>query len=295
MAAVSQTPPVLAEETGIAVSGDKTRLFYRAWAPEGASTAAPIALVVHGIGLHSGPYRVVADALVPHGIRVVAMDLRGHGRSGGTRGRAPSPAAVVMDLDAVTAKLRSAYGIDVVHLVGESMGTLVALHYAVARPEVVASLVLVGSAIRIARAQVLQAENLKLLPALLFQRDRPVVNLIGPRLDLASSDEAFKRERRQDPLALHKVSVNYLLALSRLRAGWRKKARAVNTPTLLIHGQRDAVVDWRGADALRRALASDAKQLIYFESARHTLFWDPATPRVFQMIRTWFDARSGHG
>ncbi len=284
--------PVLIEDTGTIVSGDGTKLFYRAWAPDAAAAPATTALVVHGIGLHSGPYRVVADALAPHGMRVVAIDLRGHGRSEGPKGRVPSPPAIVMDLDATIEHVRSTYGIDAVHLVGESMGSLVVLHYGAARSEVVASLTFVCAAIQIAPAQILNAENFRIAAALLFGRDRPVIDLAGPRLDQATVDEAFKRQRRHDPLAINAISVNYLLALARLRAGWEEKARSIHRPALLIHGKRDAVLDWRGSDALHRGLGSATKQLIYFESARHTLFWDPATPRVFDIMRGWLEARS---
>lgn len=59
-------------------------LFRRSWAPE-TEPAAALA-VVHGYGEHGGRYRLLAEALVPHGYAVHVVDLHGHGRSPGARG-----------------------------------------------------------------------------------------------------------------------------------------------------------------------------------------------------------------
>ena len=53
---------------------------------EPAGEVFATALVLHGNGLHSGYYVPFAKLLAAHGVRVVLMDRRGHGMSGGERG-----------------------------------------------------------------------------------------------------------------------------------------------------------------------------------------------------------------
>jgi lysophospholipase len=279
------------ETTGAVAAPDGTQIFYRAWLSTGPD-AADAVIVVPGIGLHSAPYRVVADALVPAGHHVVGIDLRGHGHSGGTRGTVPGPREIAADIDAVTGFLRTTHRVPRVHLLGESMGGLVALNYASARPRQLASLVLVAPAIRVACAQVARASTLALAPALLTPQ-RPVLDLAGARLDEATVDEEFKRTRRADPVAHNVISIRYLLGLARLRARWRDKARRVTVPTLIFHGRRDAILDWRGSRALHAAIGATVRELVLLDGARHTLFWDPAAPAVFARLRDWLTARAG--
>ena len=121
-----------------------------------ACGSGPVLVVAHGLlgsvelaGRFGAPPRAYAD----HGLRVVAYDARGHGRSGFTAREADyrwtSHAA---DL----AELLRALGLRRVSLLGGSMGAGSALLVALAHPELVERLVLVapppfGAALGVAR------------------------------------------------------------------------------------------------------------------------------------------------
>src|ERR1700738_1518321 len=66
-------------ETVTAVDG--LPLFCRRWDP--ASSAVASVVVVHGLGEHSGRYVQVGRFFAEAGLRTIAFDLRGHGRSPG--------------------------------------------------------------------------------------------------------------------------------------------------------------------------------------------------------------------
>jgi pimeloyl-ACP methyl ester carboxylesterase len=106
-----------------------------AWGP----CDAPIVLVVHGILDHGAAWGVVAQQLAARGYRVMAPDLRGHGRSAHA-----SPAAsynfldLLADLDAIGSKLAAPFT-----LVGHSLGAAIAAAYTAVRPDRVRSLILV--------------------------------------------------------------------------------------------------------------------------------------------------------
>ena len=98
----------------------------------------PPMVLIHGLGgdLHAW-YAVAQTLAVNH--HVVAMDLRGHGRTGGGRANLTLK-SWAQDVEA----LIDALELPAVTLVGHSMGTLVAQYVAINRPEIVDQLVLVG-------------------------------------------------------------------------------------------------------------------------------------------------------
>src|ERR1019366_7166036 len=90
-------------------------------------------VVVHGLGEHIGRYAHVADFIVARGWRVVGYDQRGHGRSGGERGRLRSADDLLVDLARVIDAVRVEHPGPLV-LLGHSMGGLVAARFVAGAP-----------------------------------------------------------------------------------------------------------------------------------------------------------------
>src|SRR3984957_21083246 len=90
----------IADLHGFVTSVDQTRLFYRHW-PATTAWNGRVVLVLHGIGYHSAPYKVIADALNPHGTEVYGLDARGHGLSQGRRGFVGTQAQVGADVESM--------------------------------------------------------------------------------------------------------------------------------------------------------------------------------------------------
>jgi len=75
------------------------RLFARCWQRSaGVPRSAPV-VVLHGYGEHSGRYDEVAGALAAQGHDVWALDMWGHGRSGGRRADVGDLAQVLGDIE----------------------------------------------------------------------------------------------------------------------------------------------------------------------------------------------------
>ncbi len=66
---------------------------------------APLALVLHGAGMHSGYYQPLARMLAGKGLIAALLDQRGHGDSEGRRGDVAHPEDYVRDLGEVLARL----------------------------------------------------------------------------------------------------------------------------------------------------------------------------------------------
>ena len=73
------------------ISKDGTKLHVRTWLPVGAPSA--VIVLLHGLKAHSGLYEWPASEMAKAGLAVYALDLRGHGKSGG----APLYAATMGD------------------------------------------------------------------------------------------------------------------------------------------------------------------------------------------------------
>ena len=120
--------------TGEVLVPDGTSLLVRTWAAADPAWAA--ALLVHGLGEHSGRYERTAGILAGAGIAVTAVDLRGHGGSGGRRGDVERWSDYLDDIAFMLGRVRSTAGGRPVVLIGHSLGGLLCTDYVLSgRPQ----------------------------------------------------------------------------------------------------------------------------------------------------------------
>lgn len=300
----AQTPPPVVSVTqaynlarptsdqhGVITASDGTCLFYRYW-PATQAWNGHVVLVLHGIGYHSGPYKVVADALNPRGIDVFALDARGHGLSCGRRGYLGNPSQVAGDVASMIQFVKQQRKGAKVFLVNDSMGCNYALDYAKDNGDALAGLVLLAPAFDVDKRQLFQLNSLLLLPYFAFAHRKSVINLTGHRLEESSRDPQFIASRRDDPLAYKKVSFGYLLDVKRLVAGWKRQiATKIRMPLLVIQGKKDNVVSHKDCATFERLAGSTDKQLKIFPQVYHTTLWDPETPAILKQVGDWILAR----
>src|SRR5215218_7951709 len=96
-------------------------------------------LLVHGLGSSTEDWEPQVDALARE-FTVVAYDVRGHGRTGKPGGR-----YTVSQFADDAAALIAALGLGPVHVIGLSMGGMIAFQLAADHPALVRSLVIVNS------------------------------------------------------------------------------------------------------------------------------------------------------
>ena len=122
------------EETLLIVRG--LRLYLCAWGPK----EGPLVLCLHGILEQGAAWSEVAIRLAQKGYRVIAPDLRGHGRSDHVgKGGSYNLMDFLADIDAIVDFLADR----AFTLVGHSLGSVVAAIFASIRPQKVKNLVLV--------------------------------------------------------------------------------------------------------------------------------------------------------
>jgi alpha-beta hydrolase superfamily lysophospholipase len=284
---VSHLSGDIADRHGFVSSVDQTRLFYRHW-PASGGWNGRVVVVLHGIGYHSAPYKVIADSLNPQGTEVYGLDARGHGLSQGRRGFVGTSAEVGADVECMIRFVQEQRPAAKIFLLGDSMGADLALNYAKRNSRELSGLILLALALNLDLRQFLSLESLSLMPYFALAHREPVISLVGKRLEESSRDPEFIAGRRVDPLAYKNVSFGYLLDIHRLVFGWRWKiAPRVHAPTLLIKGGKDQVVSHRECVAFDRLSASADKCFKIYPDVPHTTLWDPETPDILEQVGSW--------
>lgn len=218
---------------------------------------------LHGFSGSSSAAGHFAARVSDAGLRFIAPDLRGHGLSakpGGEGGYGFD--RFVGDL----AGLLDEVAVKRAHLVGHCLGGMVATACAVALPDRVATLALVGTSLQPATDQRLAslAEHAPVTWARsLARRVFPAETDSPAHVDYSrftDTGDWYWRRMVADYRALSAEAAFAILAqLEDLDL--RDTARAIDTPTLVVHGERDSVFPRACAERTAAALR-DARLLI---------------------------------
>jgi pimeloyl-ACP methyl ester carboxylesterase len=234
-------------------------------------------LLIQGLGYARWSWEPVVPRLA-ESYRVLFFDNRGIGESDKPDG--PYTARIMAD-DAL--QVLDEAGVEHAHVLGASLGGMIAQELAVAAPKRVDKLVLccttAGGAATVPMPQVtvdLFAEAATLAPEVALRRF--VENALAPDAPAELVQEIFER-RAANPLD---------------PAGWQAQAAAglgfagvdgaITAPTLLVTGTEDNVVDPRNSDVLAERIPG--AELERIEGAGHLFFWEQ--PDAFVRILEGF-------
>jgi acylglycerol lipase len=256
------------------------------WLPPSAPKG--VAVLIHGLAEHSGRYTHVGEHLAARGWVVHAFDYRGHGRSPGPRVHVDRFDDFLDDTAAVLEAARRRHPGLTVFLVGHSLGGLIALLYALNRPQG-----LTGVAV--------SSPSLGTHPSLRPSRPKSAIarllSVVAPRtqfrtgLDAGalSHDPEVVRAYAADPLVSHSVSARFYTSVGRAMADAHRKAPRLAVPALVMVSADDAIVD---GDATRRWLASAPPgmvEAVFYDGLAHELFNEPQREDVLARLEQWLE------
>jgi len=277
---------MLAERESWYEGAGGARLFCRHYPTAGPSRAALISL--HGLGDHSGLYPMVGEALAPRGITVSLPDLRGNGRSPGPRGHVDSWDQLQEDLEALVRRTRSELPDVPLFLLGNSLGGLVVLEYAIRRPA--------GLRGVIALAAPLGSLG---VPAPLLALGR-VLSRVWPRFSLEtgmdlsglSRDPASVAHVLADPLFHRRGTARLSTEVTAAIARVQDAAPTFPLPVLLVHGGADRMVSPDGSRRFAARVGHPDATLLEIPGAYHALLADLDQERVLGAIGDWIEERA---
>ena len=263
------------------------RIVYDVWEPDDEDPRGVVVLC-HGYAEHARRYDHVAQRFGESGLAVYALDLRGHGRSGGKR-------VYLRDISEYTEDFHTLVGIAAgeypdlkLVVLGHSMGGGIVFAYGVEHPDDYAAMVLSGPAVDaqdgVSPVMMFVAKALgQLLPGL------PVEQL---PTDAVSRDPEVVAAYNADPMVHHgKLPAGIARALIGVGETMPQRAPALTAPLLIVHGEQDKLIPVQGSRHLMECVGSQDADLKVYPELYHEVFNEPERAMVLDDVASWIEAK----
>lgn len=262
------------------------RIVYDVWTPE--TEPRGVVVLCHGYAEHARRYDHVAERFGAAGLVTYALDLRGHGRSGGKR-------VYLRNIGEYTKDFATLVGIAAADhpglariVVGHSMGGGVVFTYGVEHPGDYTAMVLSGPAVyaqdavspvMIAVAKIVGS----ILPGL------PVEEL---PTEAVSRDPDVVAAYMADPMVHHgKLPAGIAKALIKVGETMPQRAGSLTAPLLVVHGEQDKLIPVEGSRHLLECVASTDAHLKVYPELYHEVFNEPERALVLDDVCSWVEAK----
>jgi lipase len=265
------------------------RLVSREW---GAAGATPV-VCVHGVGQHGGIYADMAERLVERGFRALALDLRGHGRSG----REPP-----WNVDTHVADVRetaAAAGIERAFWIGHSFGGLVLAALAAREPQAVEGLALLDPGLAIDPGYALKSAEVERMDWAFETVDGAVNALLSSDSVVAAPREVVAAYAEQDLERGLDGLLRFRHSPAAAVVAWSEATlpppRVARVPTLLV--RPDISAPYAGLqDARYRSELGSLLTLVAVPNGHNVLWESPAeTTAAVEDFVAGASATSGAG
>lgn len=281
---LTPTATLFEVESGISASrngagGSFGKITGRTWGS--ASECQAAVLMVHGLGAHSGWFEALARRLKVRKLFVLAYDLVGFGKR--IKQHYFSTEQWLTDLNATHAYLRQLVGDKPIYLLGNSMGSIVALKPCPSLKP--AGLALLSPGFE-GNAQTFPLSyRLKAITEALIRPDKEID--LPYNLELVTSDKAVRDWLANDPEWRFAVPGRMLFDLLKITQELRWSKLSLPCPVLMLTAGQDKLVDNRVNHRIFDRLLAPSKRTRCFETAVHDLPLDPAVDDVAEEIVDW--------
>lgn len=262
------------------------RIVYDVWTPDGEPRG--VVVICHGYAEHARRYDHVAQRFGQAGLITYALDLRGHGRSGGKRVYLRNIGEYIADFRALVGiAARDQPNLNRVVL-GHSMGGGVVFAYGAEHPDEYRAMVLSGPAVyaqdAVSSVMITVAKVVgSILPGL------PVERL---ETEAVSRDPEVVAAYMADPMVHHgKLPAGIAKALLKVGETMPQRAAALTAPLLIVHGEQDKLIPVEGSRRLLDCMASTDAHLKVYPELYHEVFNEPERALVLDDVTAWIEAK----
>lgn len=264
--------------------GDGLNLFFQSW--ESGRPAKAVVCLMHGLGEHSGRYAHVAEALNRGGYHLMALDLPGHGKSGGKRGDLPAYDGLGEDVSLLLVEALKRYPTIPQILYGHSLGATLVLYHCLRFKPTLAGVVATGPGLMTA----LQEQKGKIALAKLLGSLLPGVT-IASGLDVTSlsRDPAVIERYIKDPLVHNRATLGFAVNSMSAISYIYENAKAWELPLLIMHGTADRLTYPRGSELFAEMVRPGICTLRLWEGLFHELHNEPEKEEVFAYLISQLD------
>ena len=275
------------ERTEGTFKGNKgLNLFYQCWLPD--TNPKAVLLVVPGLAEHSGRYANLVNYFLPRAYAVCGLDTQGHGKSEGPRCYIDKFQDYVNDVKIFFDIVHQRYGDRKVFLLGHSMGSAIAIVYAVQYQDDLDGLIMSGATLKPGSSV---SSILKVVVR--------VISKLFPKMGVAvidastiSQDKAVVDAYVNDPLVYRgkvtaRLGAELVKTLDKLPALIPK----ITLPIIIMYGTEDRLSNPEGSQMLYDLVGSHDKTLKKYEGFYHEIFNEPGHLQVMADLEAWLAAR----
>jgi alpha-beta hydrolase superfamily lysophospholipase len=275
MAGDSKTGVSYSMETVPSVDG--LSLFCRRWNPPTEAIASVI--IVHGIGEHSGRYVHVGRYFAEAGIRAIALDLRGHGRSPGRPVFAKHYRELAADVDSVVQHFQEAPTFLFGHSFGGQLVLWTAQHFQLPIAGLMVSSPWLALSFSPPRWQLFVAQKVnRLFPGLRFATGIHPEKLSRDQLHLDSLEDLD---------LLHKFSTVRFYLEAANAASEILSQPSLGFPVLFAYGDADEVTSCRAAEEYFLRIKAPSKTFKLYPGLLHELHNEKEREQVLADYLEW--------
>jgi len=245
--------------------------------------SAVFLVIIHGLGEHSGRYSNFFNRF-SNKFNVFAIDLRGHGRSGGKRGHILSFSEYLNDIKYFIEYIRNISNNKKIYLLGHSMGGLISIRYAECYPEDIKGIIISSPLLKMR----VHVPVFKKIVGRAVSRFIPGISMSNG-LDPAflSHDKSVVEAYKTDPLVHTLVSARWFTEVKRAMEQSFQDANKISMPSLLLHAGDDQLTDPDGSRDLFPLISSKNKELKVYEGLYHEIFNEIEKEKVFADVENW--------
>ena len=270
------------------VTHDGAEIFYRYWPASNGDAAGAIVLFHRGHE-HGGRMAHLVDELRMPDHAFYAWDARGHGRSPGERGYAPSFAASVRDVDCFMREIeaKDGFALSDIAVVAQSVGAVLAATWVHDYAPKIRALVLAAPAFSVKLYVPFAKEGIAFWQKV---KGRFFVNSYVKAKFLTHDPERIA-SFEADPLITRPIASNILVELYEHAARVVGDARAITVPTQVLISGSDWVVRHGPQHAFFVNLGSRIKERHVLEGFFHDTLGERDRARALDLVRPFLTRR----
>lgn len=265
---------------------DKKLLHLESWIP--VCNPRAVILIIHSIGDHINRYKHLAQYFSDYGIAVIGMDMHGHGKSQGKKGKSKYQ-HLFLDVKRLTdiANLRYPNLPKIVY--GHGMGGNLALTYATMNNSNLMAIISSSPWIRIVNNY-----------STFFMSVFKIIMWIYPSFTVKNrfsnsdlnNDFENGNGNKKDPLLHRFISARLLSSVYKSGEYILHNKHKVNMPLLLMHGSNDRIASWH-ATADFAKYTSPYTSLKIWKGALHELHNEYEKDEIFEFVLHWIEQLPG--
>lgn len=255
--------------------------YYRQWQVENPKA---LVFIAHGLCEHSGRYTPLAEYLNQQGYSVYALDHRGHGKSDGQLGHITDFSEVSADLHHFIEMIKAKNPNQEAHLLGHSMGGLIATSYAI-RYDNIRSLMVSSPAYEVKKFK----NKVEMQMARLLSKISPSFSLSnGLDATRICRDDKVVQAYVDDPLVHDQVSLGFGGSFYKEQRFVRKHLEKIVIPSLMLIAESDDLTEPKAAHQYFAKLTSQNNKLCSYPDAYHEVLNEEIEgPQAFKEIKDW--------